>query len=129
MHVHVLYHCICLVKYSAIKSTRLRSPYNLPGRPRDGLESLHYSFLTFDGQRHAPGALTPGKRPGTYCTGDWVGHRAGLGGCGGTYVKEHDPSTQKPTTGLYPKSEINPMYTLAQHFFKTQFNIILPTCL
>ena len=87
MHVHVLCHCICLVKYSAIKSTRLRSPYNPPGKLRGGVESLYYSFLIFDGKRHAPGALTPGKRPGTYFTGDWVGPRAGLGGYGDTHVK------------------------------------------
>jgi hypothetical protein len=31
------------------------------------------------GQRHAPAALPPGKRPGTHCTGSWVGPRAGLG--------------------------------------------------
>jgi hypothetical protein len=31
------------------------------------------------GQRHAPAALYPRERtPGTYCTGDWVGPRAGL---------------------------------------------------
>jgi hypothetical protein len=30
---------------------------------------------------HAPVALPPGKRPGTHCTGDWVGG-AGLEGCG-----------------------------------------------
>jgi hypothetical protein len=31
------------------------------------------------GQRHAPTALCPGERtPGTHCTGDWVGPRAGL---------------------------------------------------
>jgi len=30
-------------------------------------------------QRHAPAALTPGKRPGT---GGLVGPRAGLDGCG-----------------------------------------------
>jgi hypothetical protein len=34
------------------------------------------------GQRHAPAALHPGKRPGTHRTGGWVGHRAGLDGCG-----------------------------------------------
>jgi len=34
------------------------------------------------GQRHAPAALPPGKRPGTHCTGGWVGPRAGLDGCG-----------------------------------------------
>jgi hypothetical protein len=34
------------------------------------------------GQRHAPAALPPGKRPGTHCIGGWVGSRAGLDGCG-----------------------------------------------
>ena len=34
------------------------------------------------GQRHSADALPPGKRPGTYCTGGWVGSRAGLDGCG-----------------------------------------------
>jgi hypothetical protein len=34
------------------------------------------------GQPHAPAALPPGKRPGTHCTGGWVGPRAGLEGCG-----------------------------------------------
>ena len=33
------------------------------------------------GQRHAPAALPPGKRPGTHCTGGWVGPRTGLDGC------------------------------------------------
>jgi hypothetical protein len=33
------------------------------------------------GQLHAPAALPPGKRPGTYCIGGWVGPRAGLDGC------------------------------------------------
>jgi len=30
------------------------------------------------GQQHAPAALYPQERPGTYCTGGWVGPRAGL---------------------------------------------------
>jgi hypothetical protein len=32
------------------------------------------------GQIHAPAGLPPGKRPGTHCTGGWVGPRAGLDG-------------------------------------------------
>ena len=32
------------------------------------------------GQRHAPAALTR-ERPGTHCTGGWVGPRTGLEGC------------------------------------------------
>jgi hypothetical protein len=34
------------------------------------------------GQRHAPAALPTGKRPGTHCTEDWVGPRAGQDKCG-----------------------------------------------
>ena len=30
---------------------------------------------------HAPAALYPRKRPGTHCTGGWVGPRAGLDRC------------------------------------------------
>jgi hypothetical protein len=29
-----------------------------------------------------PGHVYPGERPGTHCTGGWVGPRAGLDGCG-----------------------------------------------
>jgi hypothetical protein len=32
------------------------------------------------GQRHAPAAASPGKRPGTNFIGGWVGHRASLDG-------------------------------------------------
>ena len=32
------------------------------------------------GQQHAPAALYPQERPGTHCTGGWVGPRAGLDG-------------------------------------------------
>ena len=38
--------------------------------------------MEVDGQRHAPTALPPGKRPGTHCIGGWVSPRAGLDGCG-----------------------------------------------
>ena len=34
------------------------------------------------GQRHAPAAPYPRKRPGTHCTGGWVGLTAGLDWCG-----------------------------------------------
>ena len=30
------------------------------------------------GQRHAPNVLPPGRRPGTHCTGGWVGPTASL---------------------------------------------------
>jgi len=34
------------------------------------------------GQRHAPASLHPRERPGTHCTGGWVGPRADLDRCG-----------------------------------------------
>jgi hypothetical protein len=34
------------------------------------------------GQRHASAALYQRERPGTLCTGGWVGPRAGLDKCG-----------------------------------------------
>ena len=47
------------------------------------------------GQRHAPTALPPGKRPGTHFTGGWVGPRAGLDGCG---KSRHRDSIREPSS-------------------------------
>jgi hypothetical protein len=33
------------------------------------------------GQQHAPAVIYPRERPGTHCTGGWVGPRAGLDRC------------------------------------------------
>ena len=44
-------------------------------------------------QRHAPAAL-PSGRPGTHCTGGWVGPRAGLDG----RAKSHSPPGFDPQT-------------------------------
>jgi len=38
--------------------------------------------MELGGQSRALAALTLGKRPGTHCTGGWLGRRAGLDGCG-----------------------------------------------
>jgi hypothetical protein len=62
--------------------------------PRIGYEGLkgEYRFSStlsltsaldgMTGQHHASAALTPEERPGTYCTGGWVGSTAGLDECG-----------------------------------------------
>ena len=42
--------------------------------------SLSSTLLAVGGQRHAPAALLPGKKPGAHSTGGWVGPRAGLVG-------------------------------------------------
>ena len=44
-----------------------------------------------EGQRHAPAAFYPRERPGTHCTGDWVGPRVGVDRCG---------KSRPPPTGI-----------------------------
>jgi hypothetical protein len=46
------------------------------------------------GSLHAPASLLPGKRPGTYCIGGWVGPRAGLDGFGKS--RPHRVSIPRP---------------------------------
>ena len=43
--------------------------------------SLTLALDGVDGQLHDLAALSPGKRPGTHCTGGWVGPKDGLDGC------------------------------------------------
>jgi hypothetical protein len=54
------------------------------------------------GQRHAPAAFYLRERPGTHCTGGWVGPRAGLDGGKsrrtGIRYPDHPPRSQS----LYP---------------------------
>jgi hypothetical protein len=50
------------------------------------------------GQRHAPAALSLGKKPGSHCIGGWVGPRAGLDGC---EKSRFDPRTAQPIPILY----------------------------
>jgi len=48
------------------------------------------------GQQHATAALYLRERPGTYCTGGWVGPRAGLVGRKFSSLPEFDPGTSSP---------------------------------
>jgi len=59
------------------------------------------------GQQHAPAALYPRERPGTHCTGGWVGPRAGLGGLVCLYLIQihiSEPIWTKLCTHLSPWS-------------------------
>ena len=58
------------------------------------------------GQRHAPTALPPGKRPGTHCIGGCADPRAGLDGCGKS--RPHRDSIPEPST-LYRLSYPGPL--------------------
>jgi hypothetical protein len=54
------------------------------------------------GQRHAPAALPPGKRPGIHCIGGRVGPRAGRDGCGKSRPPPgFDPQTIHPVASRY----------------------------
>ena len=60
-------------------------------------------------QRHAPAALYPRERPGTHCTGGWVGPRAGLDRCGKSRLTPRfDPRTVQPVTSRYTDSATRP---------------------
>jgi hypothetical protein len=51
--------------------------------------------------RHAPAALYPQERPGTHCTGGWVGSRAGLDRCGKSQPPPgFDPRTFQPVVAI-----------------------------
>jgi len=48
-----------------------------------------------------PDRLYPRERPGTHCTGDWVGHRAGLDGRKISSAPGFDPRASIPQLSPY----------------------------
>ena len=57
--------------------------------------SLASALHAVGGQRHAPAAVPPEKRPGKCCTGCYVGLRTGLDGC--LKSLSHRNSIQSPS--------------------------------
>jgi hypothetical protein len=57
--------------------------------------SLTSALDVVGGQRHAPAAL-PRERPGTHCTGGWVGPRVGPDRCGKSRI--HRDSIPGPSS-------------------------------
>ena len=54
------------------------------------------------GQRHAPATFYPRKRPGTHCTGGWVGPRSGVDGRGKSRPSPgFDPQISQPVASRY----------------------------
>jgi len=69
--------------YIYIKEKRSRYRPGVAQRVDGGIALLFHHRGTrrgVSGQQHAPTALYPRERPGTHCTGGWVGPRAGLDG-------------------------------------------------
>jgi len=54
------------------------------------------------GQRHAPAALPPGKRPHAHCIGGWVSPKPGLNRCGKSRPPPgFDSRTVQPVASRY----------------------------
>ena len=53
------------------------------------------------GQRHAPAALYAQERPGTHCTGGWVGPTTGLDRCGKSRIGIRSPDRPARSQSLY----------------------------
>jgi hypothetical protein len=65
-------------------------------------ESTGIALEGVRGQRHAPAAFYPRKRPGTHCTGGWLGPWAGLDKCGKSRPPAgFDPRTVQPVASRY----------------------------
>jgi len=76
------------------------------------------------GQRHAPAAPYARERPGTHCTGGWVGLRAGLDRCGitrptGIRSADHPARRQSLYRLRYPA------HKLLGYGLKKKFNVSL----
>ena len=73
---------------------------------RVGIEVQLYSSMTAaleEGEWSVarPGLLYPWERPGTHCTGCWVGPRAGLDGPKISPPPGFDPRTVQPVVSRY----------------------------
>ena len=70
-----------------------------------GVPLLFYDCATrkgVSGQQHAPATLYLPERPGTLCTGGWVGSKAGLDRCGKSrHPPGFDPRTVQPVASRY----------------------------
>ena len=77
-------HCSTKVKCTLVQALRLCTGCTAHRGSR-GIALLFHDQRNqkkVTGQRHAPTALYARERPGTHCTGSWVGPRSGLDRCG-----------------------------------------------
>ena len=69
------------------------------------------------GQRHAPAAIYPRERPGTHCTGGWVGPRAGLDDGKTRPHRDSIPEPSSPQSVAIPTELPGPQSFKAQQLF------------
>jgi hypothetical protein len=67
-------------------------------------------------QRHAPATFYPRERPGTHCTGGWVGPSAGLDRCGKS--RPHRDSIPGPSSPV--ASQLAKFVIVVYQVFTTQ---------
>jgi hypothetical protein len=78
---------VCVVVCYWSKDPNSHSPFSQATKAlRESRGIALFCFYTsalegVKGQNHAPAAFYPRERPGTPCTGGWVGPRAGLDRC------------------------------------------------
>ena len=78
------------------------------------------------GQRHAPAALDPWERPGTHCTGGWVGPRAGLDRCENPPPPGFDTRTVQPVANGCTDYATRPTFTyISWHLIQSM--CVVPT--
>ena len=78
------------------------------------------------GQQHAPAALYPQERPGTHCTGGWVGPRAGLDVRKISSPPGFDPRTVQPVVSRYSDWATGP--TLIRMYAVKNTTVCLVRC-
>ena len=70
------------------------------------------------GQCRAPAAPYPRERPGTHCTGGWVGLRAGLDWCGKSRPHRYSiPGPSSPQAVRYPAPHVQYLFPENCAFF------------
>jgi len=70
------------------------------------------------GQPHAPTALYPRERPGSHCTGGWVGRRARLDRCGKSRPPQgFDPRTIQPVASRYTDWATRPTSLFVTYYY------------
>jgi hypothetical protein len=80
------------------------------------------------GQRHAPVALSLGKRPGTHYTGVWVGSRADLDKCGGQNLVSRpklEPQTVRRVASRHTEISRTPLKNMKTTLIDN-YELVLP---
>ena len=78
------------------------------------------------GQRHAPAALYLRERPGTHCTGGWVGPRVGLDRCGKSRPPPSgfDPRTVQAVASRYTNYATRPTFACKKYHEKNSGTLV-----